>query len=141
MTKQGTQRFADGESGIPMDASDQKNHDLKHLAYKQIFHNYKGMDGDNEWDDATHVKKHIRKLNLTLKINDTIGKSFDILVFRDSRVCVIFLSQIQLRWLVVVVWELHYTNQRFTTNPKSSHSCGGQKYLTNKIHSYSRFVF
>lgn len=52
-----------------------KEYELKRCAYKNIFFGYKGgMDGRNEWDDTSHVKLAIRKLKLSLKVNDTIGK-------------------------------------------------------------------
>lgn len=53
--------------------SESKINYLKTYAYRKIFFTYKGMDGRNEWDDSSNVKKHIRKLNLSLKINDTIA--------------------------------------------------------------------
>jgi hypothetical protein len=59
--------------GAETEAAD-KEYELKRCAYKNIFLGYKGgMDGRNEWDDTSHVKQAIRKLKLSLKVNDTIG--------------------------------------------------------------------
>lgn len=50
-----------------------KTKNLKRFAYRKVFFSYKGMNGVNEWDDSSNVKKMIRKLRMSLKINDSIA--------------------------------------------------------------------
>ena len=61
--------------GSQVEESDEANKIayLKRYSYRKIFFSYKGMNGVNEWDDSSNVKKMIRKLRLSLKVNDTIA--------------------------------------------------------------------